>query len=124
MAYPTTVNLLPENKVLVITANSTSSGELTWQDSTESAVTVGASTVQRFGPFDIARQYTLTHILGQLVDSLESTTKESGVAGMNCNLTTIPETEILTIPTNSQCVIYDTLTVNGSLDVDGTLILV
>jgi hypothetical protein len=120
----TSVNNLPVGKTLVITATDKDSGLLQWQDSTEDATTIGASTVQRFGPFRVARQYTLTHTLGMLVDSLEATTKESGVAGVNCNLTTIPATENLTIPVDSQCVIYDTLTINGSLDVDGTLILV
>lgn len=117
----TSVNNLPVGKTLVITATDKDSGELQWQDSTEAATSIGASTVQRFGPFRIARQYTLTHILGQLVDSLEATTKESGVAGVNCNLTTIPADENLTIPPDSQVVIYDDYTVLGSVDVDGVL---
>jgi hypothetical protein len=123
MAYPKTVNLLPENKVLVITADALASGELIWQDSTESAVTIGASTVQRFGPFDIPRQYTLTHTAGTLVDALEATTMESGQVGMQCNLTTIPATANLTIPTDSQVIIDGTFTVLGSLDVDGSLVV-
>ena len=117
----TSVNNLPAGKTLVITATEYDSGELQWQDSTETATEIGASTVQRFGPFRIARQYTLTHTLGLLVDSLEATTKESGVAGVNCNLTTIPATENLTIPADSQVVIHDDYTVLGSLDVDGVL---
>jgi hypothetical protein len=124
MAYPTSVNLLPADRVLVITANDTSSGELQWQDSAETATTITLGTVQRFGSFPIARQYTLTHTLGMLVDSLESTLRESGIAGMNCNLTTLAATDNLTIQADSQCVIYGTLTINGSLDVDGEIILV
>lgn len=124
MAYPTTVNLLPADTVLVITADALSQGELQWQDSTETATSVGISTVQRLGPFHIARQYTLTHVLGTLTTTVERTNKESGAAGMNCNLTTIPLVENLTIPTVSQCAIYGTLTVIGSLDVDGELLLI
>lgn len=121
MPYPTSVNLLPAGRTLVLTADAWSSGELQWQDSTETATSVGASTVQRLGPFEISRQYTLTHITGTLVDTQEFSHFESGVAGMNCNLTTVPADANLTIPPDSQCVIHEDLTVLGNLDVDGVL---
>lgn len=107
--------------MLVITADALSSGELDWQDSDEAATSIGKSTVQRFGPFHIARQYTLTFITGELTESQEHTNKETGTAGMQANLTTIPATENLTIPADSQVVIYDDMTINGTLDVDGVL---
>jgi len=124
MPYQTTVNNLPQGSRLAITANAESSGELQWQDSTEAATAISAGTIQRFGPFPFARQYTLTHITGLLVDSLERTVYTGGTAGIHSNLTTIPTGENLTIPANSQCVIYDTLTLNGTLDLDGVLRLI
>jgi hypothetical protein len=121
MAYPTKVNLLPAGRMLVITADALSSGELNWQDSDEAAASIGVDTVQRFGPFRFARQYTLTHITGELAEAQEHTNKDTGTAGMQANLTTIPDTENLTIPADSQVVIYDDMTINGTLDVDGVL---
>ena len=107
--------------MLVITADALSSGELNWQDSDEAAASIGVNTVQRFGPFRFARQYTLTHITGELAEAQEHTNKDTGTAGMQANLTTIPDTENLTIPADSQVVIYDDMTINGTLDVDGVL---
>jgi len=119
---PTTNNLLPANRVLVVTADALSSGELQWQDTgaTEAAITLG--TTQRYGPFDEPRQYTLKHTTGRLADTLETTLYE-GQVGMQCNLTTIPAGSHLTIPPNSQVIIRDAFTINGSLDLDGSLVL-
>lgn len=107
--------------MLVITADALSSGELDWQDSDEAAASIGVNTVQRFGPFRFARQYTLTHITGELTEATETTLRETGIAGLNCNVKTVPTSEHLTVPTGSQCVIYGDFTVDGSVDVDGEL---
>jgi len=123
MAYPTSTNNLPANKVLAVTADDLSSGSLTWQDTGIEEADFTAGTVQRFGPFDEARQYTLTHVTGRLTDAIENTVFESGKVGMQCNLTTIPEGTNLTIPTNSQVIIRDAFTLNGTLDLDGSLVL-
>jgi hypothetical protein len=117
----TSVNQLPEGRTLVITADNLTTGTLTWQDGSDDAVTIGASTVQRFGPFETARNYTLKHVTGELAESQEFSHKISGRAGLNCNLTNIPATENLTVPTNSQCVIYGDITLTGTVDVDGEL---
>jgi hypothetical protein len=123
MSYPTTVNNLPANRVLVVTADALSSGTVTWQDTgvTEALITLGK--VQRYGPFEEPRQYTLTHITGTLIDTRESTVYESGIVGLQCNLTTVPAGENLTIPAGSQCLIHGTMTLNGTLDLDGSLVL-
>ena len=122
MAIRTTTNLLSANRVLVITADAVSSGELQWQDTgiTEAEITTG--TTQRYGPFDEPRQYTLKHTAGNLSDLSEITIYE-GQVGMQCNLTTIPAGANLTIPPNSQVIIRDAFTLNGSLDLDGSLVL-
>jgi hypothetical protein len=124
MPYQTKVNNLPQGLRLVITADTVTTGELQWQDSTETATSISAGTVQRFGPFPFARQFTLTHITGMLVETFEKTVFTGGTAGIHSNLTTIRTGENLTVPANSQCVIYDTLTLNGTLDLDGVLRLI
>jgi hypothetical protein len=119
----TTTNLLPANKVIAVTADALTTGNLTWQDTGLTEPDFGAGTVQRFGPFTEPRQFTLKHVTGRLVDTIESTIYESGKVGMQCNLTTIPAGSHLTIPPNSQVIIRDAFTLNGSLDLDGSLVL-
>jgi len=119
-----TVNNLPEGKVLTVTAGSGISGMVRFLDAPTDVVSIGENVSQTFGPFESARQFEITNLAGNLNATIGSEpTTYSGELKFHPNPTSIPATASLIIPSATQAVVYDGLTVSGTLDVDGSLIL-
>jgi len=119
-----TVNLLPAEKVLIVSAGIGQSGHVRFLDAPSAITSIGEATSQTFGPFEIARQFEITNLSGELTSTIGSEpTSYSGEIKFHTNPTTIPASASLIIPTDTQAIIHDALTVNGTLDVDGSLVL-
>jgi len=114
---------------LTVTADALSTGSVVLMTNgapASSPVNVPASASRYFGPFPAGRDYRITSETGLLTSAMavpenpaqRTAGSLSGVAG---NLTVIPDGRDLTLEENTQALVFTSLTVNGSLTVDGEL---
>lgn len=114
---------------LTVTADALTTGSVVLMTNgvpASSPVNVPASASRYFGPFPAGRDYRITSETGLLTSAMavpenpvqRTASSLSGVAG---NLTVIPDGRDLTLEADTQTVIFGSLTVNGTYQVDGSL---
>lgn len=129
MSTNTAHHHLAAGQRLTVTADALSTGSVVLMSNgvpASSPVNVPASASRYFGPFPAGRDYRITSETGLLTSAMvvpdnpvhRSSGSLSGIAG---NLTVIPDGRDLTLEDNAQALIFTSLTVNGSLTVDGEL---
>lgn len=114
---------------LTVTADALSTGSVVLIENgvpTSSPVNVPASASRYFGPFPAGRDYRITSETGLLTSAMaipdNPVHRTAGsVAGVAGNLSVIPAGRDLTLESDAQALIFSSLTVNGSLTVDGEL---
>lgn len=123
----TTLNL-PAGKRLIVVADSISRGTFCRVDSgaqyTPKAINEGQT--RYAGPFGESRNYEIVSEVGLLtatasdVNDLVTSTGAS-VSGMVGNLSVIADGQELTLPEDAQSQVFVSMTVNGSITVNGEL---
>ena len=120
---------LPAGQRLTVTADALSAGSVVLIENgapTSSPVNVPASSTRYFGPFPAGRDYRITSDTGLLTAAIAipdiPVFKDSGsLAGVAGNLTVIPDGRDVVLEDNAQALVFGSLTVNGSYQVDGEL---
>lgn len=114
---------------LTVTADASSTGSVVLMDNgapASSPVNVPASASRYFGPFPSGRDYRIISETGLLTSAMaipdNPVHRTAGsVAGVAGNLSVIPAGRDLTLEADAQALVFTSLTVNGSLTVDGEL---
>ena len=122
---PSTTVSLPFGKTLTVTASGESSvrrlgdvGGVLYQPD---PIAAGAS--QTFGPYFDPLDFELIGTYDAPAFTMTTGTL-AATSTIACSLDTVPAETSITIPANTQAVIYDLLTVNGEVEVLGTLRIV
>lgn len=129
MSTNTTHQHLAAGQRLTVTANALSTGSVVLMTNgvpASSPVNVPASASRYFGPFPTGRDYRITSETGLLTSAMaipENPVQRAAgsVSGMVGNLSVIPDGRDLTLEADAQALVFTSLTVNGSLTVDGEL---
>lgn len=114
---------------LTVTSNALSTGSVVLVENgmpASSPVNVPSSSTRYFGPFPAGRDYRIVSETGLLTSAMavpdNPVHRTAGsVAGIVGNLSVIPDGRDLTLEANAQALVFTSLTVNGSLTVDGEL---